>query len=74
MLGSRGWRYALLFGALAALYGLYARRLIPGSPRWLASQGRLAEANTVIETITQPLGDAERYDQGEVTADEPVAG
>jgi len=66
VLGSRGWRYALLFGVLAALYGLYARRLIPESPRWLASQGRLTEANAVIETITQAPGDAERYDPREL--------
>jgi MFS family permease len=52
LLGSHGWRYALLFGAVSALYALYARRLIPESPRWLASQGRLAEANTVIEQVT----------------------
>jgi MFS family permease len=52
LLGERGWRYALLFGAASAIYALYARRLIPESPRWLAAQGRLDEANEAIEQIT----------------------
>jgi MFS family permease len=52
LLGSHGWRFALLFGALSALYALYARRLVPESPRWLASQGRLEEANAAIEHVT----------------------
>ncbi len=61
LLGSSGWRVALLFGALSAVYGLYARRLVPESPRWLASQGRLAEANAVIEQVTGISRDHAEY-------------
>jgi MFS family permease len=46
------WRYTLLFGVVSAAYGLLARRLIPESPRWLASRGRRAEADSVVESIT----------------------
>jgi len=47
-----GWRFALLFGAVSALFALYARRLIPESPRWLAARGRHEEARRVVEEIT----------------------
>lgn len=54
-----GWRLALLFGAVSALFALYVRRVIPESPRWLAARGRHDEARAVIREITgedQPEG------------------
>jgi MFS family permease len=51
-LGGESWRYAMLFGAVSAVYALFARRHIPESPRWLASQGKLREADAVITEIT----------------------
>nr|MBA2472738.1 MFS transporter [Pseudonocardiales bacterium] len=47
-----GWRYTLLFGVLSAGYGVLARRLVPESPRWLASRERLGEADEVVVSIT----------------------
>src|SRR6185437_9090283 len=46
------WRLALLAGAAAAIYALIARRAIPESPRWLASQGRHADADAIITEIS----------------------
>ncbi len=67
VLGVSGWRYALLFGAVSAMYGLYARRLISESPRWLASQGRVAEANIVIERVSGIPRDRAEYLPAELT-------
>ncbi len=47
-----GWRAAFLIGALPALYVFVLRRALPESPRFLASQGRLAEAQVVVAQIT----------------------
>ncbi len=49
--GIAGWRFVAAFPALAAIVVWYIRRAVPESPRWLARQGRGAEAARVIEAI-----------------------
>ena len=46
-----GWRIAFFGGAIIGLVILNLRRFIPESPRWLATHGRDAEAERVMEGI-----------------------
>lgn len=48
-LGVEGWRWLFLFGALGALIIFVLRTGLPESPRWLASAGRDAEAEAIVE-------------------------
>jgi putative MFS transporter len=50
-LGLEGWRWVVLIGALAAPIVVFLRRGLPESPRWLAKQGRLAEADRILSAI-----------------------
>jgi putative MFS transporter len=43
-----GWQSMFILGALPAFLALFLRRLLPESPRWLVSRGRLAEADSVV--------------------------
>jgi MFS transporter, putative metabolite:H+ symporter len=50
-LGLEGWRWVVLIPALSALGVWWVRRRLPESPRWLASRGRLAEADQTLARI-----------------------
>lgn len=51
MPASAGWRVAFALGAVIAVFTLWARRVLPESPRWLAGQGRMEEAQAVSRRI-----------------------
>jgi len=48
---SFGWQYLFVIGAVPVLIPLFLRRSLLESPRWLVSQGRLAEAEQVVTRI-----------------------
>ncbi|UWF76568.1 MULTISPECIES: MFS transporter [Microbacterium] len=55
-----GWRWAFLIGAVPAVYALVVRWGLPESPRWLASRGRLAEAERIVEGLESSAGVVEQ--------------
>ena len=50
-LGIAGWRWVVLIGVAAAALIAFLRLGLPESPRWLARQGRLEEADRVLRAI-----------------------
>lgn len=61
-----GWRALFVVGLIPALLTIPLRRLMPESPRWLAAQGRLEEADGVVTSLEK---DAVRHGH---TLAEPV--
>src|SRR5580692_3106922 len=49
--GLDGWRWVVLAGAQGAVFVWFIRRALPESPRWLAENGRLAEADRVLSKL-----------------------
>jgi putative MFS transporter len=52
-LGLDGWRWVVIIGASGAIFIWFIRRAIPESPRWLEQQGRIEEAERIMEDIEQ---------------------
>ena len=50
-LGLSGWRWVVIIGSVGAIIVWFVRLKLPESPRWLAQQGRLEEANRVMTRI-----------------------
>jgi putative MFS transporter len=46
-----GWQWMFIIGALPGIVALVMQRFCPESPRWLASQGRLDEADVIMTEI-----------------------
>ena len=51
-----GWQTAFYIGCLPALYVFYLWRSIPESPRYLASKGKLAQAEAIVKLIEVQSG------------------
>jgi MFS transporter, putative metabolite:H+ symporter len=49
--GVAGWRWVILLGAAAALGVWFIQMRLPESPRWLAENGRLDEADAVVSRL-----------------------
>jgi len=54
-LGLEYWRVVILIGTLGAIAVWIIRRNVPESPRWLARQGRLDEAERIVADIERPV-------------------
>jgi MFS transporter, putative metabolite:H+ symporter len=46
-----GWQWMFVLGAIPGIVALVMRRYCPESPRWLASRGRLNEADAIMTEI-----------------------
>ena len=54
-LGWDGWRWVVIIGCHGALFIWWIRRALPESPRWLASHGRLAEADQIVSELEKKI-------------------
>lgn len=55
-LGIEGWRWALILGGVLSGLIAFSFFLVPESPRWQATRGRMAEANAGCRTFEAAAG------------------
>src|SRR5579884_681609 len=55
--GFAGWRWVVLIGSAGAVFVWMIRRELPESPRWLAQQGRLDEADRIVTQLEARVRD-----------------
>ncbi|HEV8015881.1 MAG TPA: MFS transporter [Stellaceae bacterium] len=60
-----GWQLMFIIGALPAFVAAIMRRVLPESPRWLASKGRIKEADAIV-------GQMEREAEGKLGGSLPA--
>jgi putative MFS transporter len=56
--GVDGWRWVMILGASGAVVVWAIRARLPESPRWLARQGRLVEADAIVRRLEGRNGPA----------------
>jgi MFS family permease len=68
---SIGWRLCFVFGAVLGVAIIIVRRVIPESPRWLMTHGRVPDAEAIVSEIerqvTHDLGISLVAPQGTIT-------
>jgi MFS family permease len=67
-----GWRVAFAMGAVLGVSVLLVRRLLPESPRWLMTHGRVAEAEQVVEGVEQQVKRSEGVEELPDPGDERI--
>ncbi len=56
--GLDGWRWVVLAGSTGALIVWFIRLAVPESPRWLAQNGRAADADAIVTRFEREAEDA----------------